>query len=137
MPWNYEHNPSLRIIEVRYSGVVSAQELQESTTELIKLQKASGVNRLLVDATEISLAASLADLYGLPAEQYPEEGADRASRLALILPSAAKERKAAQFYETACRNRGWNVKAFSGQREAIEWLVPDAASKGSERGDSR
>ena len=135
MPWNYKHNPTLEIVEVAYRGTITARDLRDSTSELIALQKRKGLNRFLVDTTEMELDASLADVYDLPAKQYEEEGADREGQLAIILPASPREKEAVQFYETTCKNRGWKVHAFSDRQGAISWLAGSSSSCEPEAGE--
>lgn len=56
MPWTYERNASLGVVEVVYKGEVSARELRESTSELIGLEKREGLIWFLVDVTEMTLS---------------------------------------------------------------------------------
>ena len=123
MPWSYKHNPTLQIVEVFYSGEITARDLGESSSALIALEKEKGMNWFLIDATEMKLTASLLDVYDLPTKQYLEESADRFGRVAVLLPSCSKTREAVQFYETVCKNRGWMVQVFSNRQEAIDWLT--------------
>jgi hypothetical protein len=122
--WTLEYNSTLRIVEIVLAGSITGPDLQESTSKAIALSKDQGIPAaFLVDATELELAASIVDLYDLPAQQYFAEGADLRNRLALVLPQSPKARRDARFYETACVNRGWNVKSFPNRDEAIEWLT--------------
>ena len=76
----------------------------------------------------MKLDATLVDIFNLPTKQYLEEGADRSARVALLLPTPPKEREAVEFYETACRNRGWNVRSFDERPAAIDWLTGGSES---------
>lgn len=69
MPWSYTHNRELQIVEVVFSGEVTAADLHESTARLIALEKQQGVTRFLVDPTDMTLVASLAGVYDLPDKQ--------------------------------------------------------------------
>ncbi len=123
MPWTLSHNQALRIVEVLYTGEVTGRELREVTSKCITLEKENGVNRFLCDASDCEISASLLDLFDLPAEQYAAEKADRSGRVAVVLPRSPRARDAAQFYETASRNRGWMVQAFASRQEAVDWLT--------------
>ena len=123
MPWAYEINPQLQIVEVVYEGEITARDLRESTSEFIALEKKKGMNRFLVETTRIKLASSLIDLYNLPSKQYLDEEADRLGRVAIVLPTCPKTKEAIRFYETVCRNRGWMVRAFLERKEALNWLT--------------
>lgn len=128
MPWTYTVNRKLNIVEVIYAGNTSAQDLQESTSQFISMEKEQRVNRFLIDTSKMELTASLTDLYNLPDKQYIEEQAQRSGRVALVLATTAREKEAVKFYETACQNRGWNVKAFMQRRAALEWLTGSSSA---------
>jgi hypothetical protein len=124
------YKSKLRIIELVYTGNTTGLDLRESTSKAIALDKEKGSLKFLVDATEIELTASIFDLYDLPARHYHEENLDRQSHVAVILPKRPKEQKDAQFYETACVNRGWFVKLVSNREEGIDWLMgTDSSNK--------
>ena len=114
-------------MEVFYTGTTSAQDLQESTSALIELEKQEDLNRFLVDASAMTLDAStsLLDILALPARQYVEEHADRRGCVAVFLPDSSAAVDAVRFYETACRNRGWIVQRFAAREEALSWLTDD------------
>ena len=123
MPWSYEYNLALDVIEVAYRGSTSAQDLQESTSRFIEIEHKNGVNRFLVDTSDMELEATLLDVYDIPETQYEVEHADREGKVALVLPTSRFERQAVLFYRDACQNRGWFVEAFSDPKEAMDWLT--------------
>ena len=123
MPWTYTVNRELNIVEVIYAGITSAQDLQESTSAFISMEKEKSINRFLIDTSKMELTASLTDVYNLPDKQYVEEQAQRSGRVALVLSASTREREAVKFYETTCKNRGWNVQAFTQRRDALNWLT--------------
>ena len=117
-----EYNSALDVIEIVHAGLTSAEDLRKTTTMAIALINERGVLDVLLDATTIDLRASLVDVYNLPAEDYEAEKLDRRACVGLVLPESKKGREFAEFYETACSNRGWNVRSFSSRDEAINWL---------------
>lgn len=125
MAWTYSLNPELPFVAVEFSGNITARDLKEATSALISLEKGKGINRFLIDCTDMVLEASLLDVYNLPAKQYIDENADRNGRVALVFPESGspKEKEAVQFYETVCTNRGWDVRAFSEHPDAVAWLT--------------
>ena len=125
MPCSYLLNRDLNIIDAIFKDEVSSQDLKDITSEFISIEKEQGINRFLIDAAEIEVTASYMDIYYLPNRQYIEEEADRAGRVALILPTEKKQKEYAQFYETVCVNRGWYVNTFDSRDEALDWLLAD------------
>lgn len=123
MPWTVEYDSELGIVDGRYVGRVTDDDFKEATAKAIALAKANNTNRFLIDDSEWEGSASVLGLFELP-EIHKELEADRISRAALVLPppSRTAEVRNAQFYETVCRNRGWNVRVLPEREEAI-WLV--------------
>jgi len=123
MPYAVSHDPVQDLVEVKFVGLVSGDDLRKATTECVALQRSTGAMRFLIDVNESELKASTLDIYDIPGKQYLDEGVDRRSRFAVILPDAPRPRKAAYFYEAACRNRGWNARVLPDHESALEWLT--------------
>ena len=122
MTTTLEYNSKLHIIEIVHAGRTTEANLTAVTTKGIELTKEKNIFDVLIDVTEIELAASLFDIFNLPAKQYAEKALDHRIRIGLVQPKLSKEKENAQFYETACVNRGWLVKTFSNRNDAIDWL---------------
>ena len=112
MAWEYKSYSDQKLIEIKYTGNVTAQDLQESTSKAITLEKETGIHSILSDTTDAELVASLSDLYDIRTKQYVEEKADRLGHLAIILSTSGKEKEAAQFFQIVCRSAGWHVQTF-------------------------
>jgi len=123
MPWECKTNSDQNMIEVKYTGKVTAKDLQESTSKVITMEKETEIHSILSDTTEAVLAASIVDLYDIPTIQYAEEDADHRGHLAIILSESPKEREAAEFFEVTSRSAGWRVNTFDNRQLAIDWLI--------------
>ena len=122
MSYTLNHNASLGVIELTYSGRITGTELKEATSKCISLGKQTGTTKILVDEVGMYLDASIVDLFNLPNKQYADEEANRQAKVAVILPTSEEARKAVQFYEIACQNSGWRVRVFPERQDAINWL---------------
>lgn len=123
MSWTVEYNSELRIINGRYVGRVTEVDFKEATIKAISLAKANKTNRFLIDDSVWEGSASITGLFELPLI-HVEFNADQTSRAALVLPPTGTPLvEEAKFYETVCRNRGWNFRVFPECEEAIEWLL--------------
>ena len=122
MAYTVTHDAAQDIVEVKFTGPVSGADLKQATTECIAIQKSAGAMQFLIDADESELKASTLDIYDIPGKQYWDQNLDRRTRIAVILPGAPRTRKAALFYEAACRNRGWNAQVLPDRDSAIDWL---------------
>ena len=123
MPYSIKHLPDLAIVEVARTGLISGDDLREATSECITLQKHTGVTKFIVDANGWEVIASFLDVYNLADQQYSNEGLDRKTHIAVILPTSISAQAAADFYETVCKNRGWNARVHPNRQSALEWLM--------------
>ncbi len=122
MPWSVHYNPSLGIIEEVFYGLVATSELTEATSQRVSLQKETSITKILNDVSDIKLESSVIDILNFPDKQYSVENVDRKTCMALILPKCSKARDLAEFFMTACLNRGWTVRPFEERQRALDWL---------------
>ncbi|ACF13436.1 hypothetical protein Ctha_0971 [Chloroherpeton thalassium ATCC 35110] len=122
MGWAVEYIEPQQFVRSVFTGKTTGKDLKEATTHGLALGKKHQTNHYLVDIRQVEITASKVEILRLPKTQYTAEGLDMKSRIALLQPDSAKSRKAAHFYETASLNRGWNVKIFKNQDDALAWL---------------
>lgn len=82
--------PDPGIIEIRFTGATSGNDLARSTIEGIGLAREHRTRRVLVDTTGMTLTASLVDVVKLPTDQYVAEHVDTRTRIALVCPPGAR-----------------------------------------------
>lgn len=126
MAWSSKFKSELGIVETVYRGPTTRTDIRKGTTAAISAAKQAGTTRYLVDVADMDLAATMMDLYDLPASQYESDQLDRRSRIAILSPKDERAREATRFYEVACVNRGWSVKVFADREEAMGWLRGEA-----------
>jgi hypothetical protein len=127
MPYTVRHDADARVIETVWTGAVTPAELRTSTSECIALQRQTGITRFIVDIAKIEPGLSLVDLFAMPDEQYSEQALDRTSCIAIVRPLDQTARRNADFYENACRNRGWMARSFDDRSAALQWLASSSA----------
>lgn len=93
---------------------------------LDRLEKKERV-RMLTDLTTLVGGHSIVDLYVLVDEIHRRGLAGR-YREAIILPKAAATAEMAGFWETACTNRGIEVRLFTDRAKAKAWLVDESGA---------
>lgn len=123
MPYNINHLANLNIVEVEFIDHISGSDLREATTKCIALQKEIGADKFLVHANGSEVLASFVEFYDLAEKQYHAEGLNRQSRIAVIFPTVLRTQDAAKFYETVCKNRGWNAQVHPNRQDALDWLL--------------
>jgi hypothetical protein len=122
-----EYDPNLRLIQCTFVGPVPANDITRAQIEAIKLAGQKNTNLFLIDNSKWKTSLSLFDIYKWP-QLYKEMQVNRQYRLAMIQSSDFAAKKAIQFYEVVCRNRGWDVAVFQHRQEAIAWLKNPSAT---------
>lgn len=122
MAWSVRFDAQRRIIRVDFLGKVSAEDVRESSAEVIALMKREDTGLVLADVTSATeLELSTTELVGLP-QFFKALGLDRPFREAMVAPLDSKVREQAEFYETVCVNRGIPVRVFRDHAAAESWL---------------
>lgn len=135
MSWTLEYVPDLGIVQYTSMGRITADEAKDATTKAIGLARDYNTNLFLIDDSKWEGGESVVDLFGLP-DLYVELGVDPSSRAAIIMPPpGTAQARDELFYETVCRNRGWNVRAFKERDEAIKWLTKNQLSNSPDARD--
>ena len=122
MPWTVSSDdPTL--VTLVLSGTVVGVDLREATLAAVEAGRERHVMRFLVDATAVVRYPGELDVFVLPAKMYDDLGLDRHEvRVAVVAPAAEAPQEMVRFYETACVNRGWQVRTFDAPEPAIAWL---------------
>lgn len=121
MSCSVTYDSGLRAILILNSGEVSVGEIRQQTQEALALAEQHGARRFLMDNSPVTRGVSPLEAYQLP-KLYAELGADRGARLAVVLPERAELHEDMRFFETVCRNQGFDVRLFASRREAAAWL---------------
>lgn len=117
-----------RCVEVRYVGVVTADDVATGLRDGFALALEHDLWLILTDTAELTSDPSVFALFDL-ATQLSEAGVARRYREALVAPPGAESFATARFYEDAMVNRGLTARVFATRAEAEGWL----AEQGRER----
>jgi hypothetical protein len=109
-------------VESVYAGVVRPDELERAVLLAVDLARQSGVFRFYTDLTNLTGGHSVGDLFALIAV-IEQLGLPRTLREAIVMSGSALAAQDVQFYEDACRNRGWNIRIFPDRADALTWLA--------------
>jgi hypothetical protein len=122
MPWEARYLAQERVVETSYSGSLDPRELRDAIETTIRMAGENGTTRFLADLSTLEGGHSIVDLSESVA-RFEALGVARDMREALVLPDLASSSESARFYETACQNRGWNVRVFPDRTTALAWLT--------------
>lgn len=126
MPWSVIEEPGSAFVEVIYSGEISSTEIAASVLALLRRFGDRTHVRMLTDLRSMAGGHSIVDLYVLVDEIHRNGVAGRI-REAVLLPAVPATAELAGFWETACTNRGIEVRLFTERDLATAWLVEAAA----------
>ena len=112
------------IVRVRLTGPQTLADYRKQTEDALKLARRKKVSLFLVEDQQARNTASVLELFAMPA-MYEELGAPRSAKVGIVMPHNSPSAADIRFYETVCVNRGFNVRIFATERQAIEWLMGD------------
>jgi hypothetical protein len=121
MPYRVTFLEDAGVIETEYTGRMTRDEFEAAVAATVDAVLERDRHRLLSDCTGLDVAASPLDLWSL-AEWIAAQPPGMLEREAVVLPPAPETAAEVAFYETACKNRGINVRVFSSRDEALAWL---------------
>ena len=101
-------------VECRLKAVCATKQ---GVQEVEALVRKFGSNRLLYDDTELDIELSTLEIVDMSSWLV-----DKRSRIAILISPDYKRIENYKFFETACRNRGVNLKLFFSKEDALEWL---------------
>jgi hypothetical protein len=117
MPFTVRYDPDSSFVVTVFKGKVNLKELLAEEDESIALAIKNGTYKFLVDLVDCESCISIMDLYEFP-NRY-EEKLKRPICVAVMKPLSPKAQKDLDFYETVCRNRGWNIMTFEKKEDSV------------------
>ena len=122
MPVDVRFLDDFGVVEMVVAGVVAPQDLDAPMTQAGALGAERLSNWYLIDARESASGGSSFDVLAL-AEFLSSIPPGVIEREAVLLPREAAAKEEFEFFETACRNRGLDVRVFHERDEALGWLT--------------
>ena len=120
--WKVEVDPKSGVILTVYVGTITKQDALDSAQEALRRATGRGPHLFLTDVLDADSELTVFDIFDVPSH-WEAIGSNRRSKLALLVPARGPMWEDSRFYETVCREEGWNVKVFSDKEEAIDWLT--------------
>ncbi|HMT11972.1 MAG TPA: hypothetical protein PKA39_10165 [Ignavibacteria bacterium] len=105
-----------------YFGNVTNDDLTNSIAGCTQLYRETGVSLYLADCTDMHATHSILDIFG-KVDAFESLEMKKDFKEALIVTRESESREKLNFYETACLNRGYNVRVFESKEDALQWLL--------------
>lgn len=122
MPYKIAVSDSHDYICLDYYGNVSKDDLADSISGCKKLYVETGISLFLADCTEMFAEHSILDIFS-KVDSFQSLEMKKDFREAIIIPKESESKDKVNFYETACLNRGYNVRIFENKDDAVVWLL--------------
>jgi hypothetical protein len=126
MGWEAKYCAQQGFVEVVYAGSVTQQDLQAAFAETGRLLGESRCLHVLADCSAMSGNPSLLGVLEL-VQVLASGGIPAQFREAIIPPPTGPTKEDVVFFETACRNRGLNMRIFPTREAGIRWLLDPSA----------
>ena len=120
MPYTVTYDPDTSFVVTVVEGKMTLEELKAEEEQSVALAFENGTRKFLVDLADYEASVSTTQLLEFP-DRY-EKRLKRPIYVAVVEPLSEEAREDARFYETVCRNRGWNVTLFAKRGDAVAWL---------------
>jgi len=112
----------LNIIDSVFDEKATIEEMKQTVKESLLIAKQHNSHRFLVDCSRLKKGGTIVQLYTL-GDFYLDIDVMPGTKQAIVLSDAPETQRDIRFYETATRNRGFDVHVFSDRSSAIAWLL--------------
>jgi hypothetical protein len=109
------------VTEIVFSDDVSHKEIVESAKAGALKGSETGRHVYLLRFDDVKRGPSPFELID-QVDRFHLLGVSRGIKMALMLPKNKEIYNGLMFYETACLNRGYQVKVFEKHEDALHWL---------------
>ncbi|NUM49296.1 MAG: hypothetical protein HUU38_31735 [Anaerolineales bacterium] len=121
LAWQFSLDETQSILIVKTEGTLDIEAATQMRNEGAAMIRQTGVLRCLLDHRALKGdTLSTLDIYGLP-QRYKELGISHRFKMAVVVPE--RFRRNMLFFETVCRNNGYQVSVFFDCGEALAWLL--------------
>ena len=121
MSYAVEVPDDAQYVRLIFAGETSPQDHEQGRAEAVRALTATGRHRLLIDAREIQAKMSVSGDFEFTADHQPSF--PPAVRVAALRRQDPSESDRFRFIENVAINRGHDLRVFTEQAEAENWLL--------------
>lgn len=122
MGWKIDYIEDKKIVSNEQSGVITWNEQKKIGQELFGLAKDKGAKLFLTDHRNLKNSLSILEIDDLP-KMLKQTGAKSSHKIA-VLYNKSHEKKYS-FFQSAAYLASLNVKVFTDEQKALQWLQSD------------
>ena len=136
MSWKVEHLAKENIVHVLAEGSISTVDVFGQVAEGIALILEKAAPGAWINYSGAILEMPLIEIYRMP-ELFEAQGLPRATKMAITLPSDSENMHKYTFFDDVATNRGYIVRLFWEQGQAMKWLLREKPERGTRREPDR
>jgi hypothetical protein len=122
MSYTISISDSRKFFRVRVEGDVSADGAREWSAELREASRAQGVRRFLIDVRSSRNVSTVLENYQYAYRNSDELDLPKNVRTAILTSSDDRSHDVVEIF---MRNAGYNVRIFTDESAAVDWLEKD------------
>lgn len=122
MPYTIKYLEDKGIVVIQNIGRISPEDFEKQSIEALELGRKKNTSLYLADSTQVAGGTTTIELLDFP-DMYERIGVSKTIKLAIVIPENSIAQKNIKFLETVCLNRGWQVRIFEKNDEAVGWLL--------------
>lgn len=109
------------LIRIRYHHDIGPEDFNEIWNKAFEMIHGDLDFVCVADTRSIEDEPSIKDIFRMP-KMLDQLGIPKSARIAVIVREDAPKGLGPFFFETICRNRGYKVKVFRSEDEAMTWV---------------
>jgi len=124
MAYQIGYNPDPGIIDIKYSGEISLEEILSVIEEAWELVQRHNSLLVISDFLDADIAFDLTRILEIN-EKFEALGVPRELRSAVLVPQdeLANNNIQVRLYEISAGTNGWPARLFYSREQALQWLL--------------
>ena len=122
MPYTVDFLEDRGIVVIENTGKITYEDFEKQTREAVELGRLKNARLGLSDCTRLTGNLDTLELFDFP-KMYERVGLPKSHKLAILMSEELAASEGVEFFETVCRNRGWQIRVFSARESAFQWLL--------------
>lgn len=121
MSWKIKVLKKEGLVSSVCTGLIDYYEIMQMFTESINTGKKYGISKLFADNRNSKHDLSIAEIYNIPVK-LKNKGLDSEDKIAFLVSPESIESENLKYIELISDTKGLNLKLFTDEKRAFEWL---------------
>ena len=122
MPYTIGFLEAENMVAIENTGNLTYKECFKQCQDAMELGQLHHTNLFFADCTNLVVQPNIVEVFDFFPATYEKLGVPKTIKLACLISGDAVTAKELAFYETICRNRGWQIRLFKDRSTAMQWI---------------